>query len=704
MQNAPSDRPGILISCPNLSNGSVFLPHIYGVLKTYAEQDPLLKEAYKWLKPIYLVDSPTQLLSGHDPTQIQILGLSGYAWNWKLQIAIAEHVKAVNPDCWVIVGGPHARPEDPDFFAQHPYFDVIVKQEGEEAFAEILRRRLVSQNISDLEGVPGVVFRGQQALVAPVRFKPELHIASPWQAQSVQYREMMFDIRSKQKELGVQSICAVLESNRGCPYHCTFCDWGGLTYSKMSHFSDARVRQDIDWLTEAKVDFLFLSDSNWGMFDRDVELSRYLAETAKKTGYPKGLYYSPTKSSAKNLKTIAEIFFAAKIEFSATLSIQHTDKEVLAAVARKNLKDTELESLATEFSRMGVPVWIQLILGCPGDTYEKWTQCLYDLLERRIDGNLTAFAFSVLPNAPAAQPEYRLKWGIQTTTSRASSFSGRKNRFASAEAENEVITACNTFSQADWIEMWVAYHMINATHSSGLTKFTSEVLSHQQILGKGQFYRHLLTVLVQKPGSLLYECATEVRRGIESYLNGGDHAYDEHPVPPYRDMRYFLKYDQWIHFRCVMQRERFYEELIDSFSPILTEQSAPLISRETLGDLVQFQKNLIADATYEPHQGRFFSSQVDWLGLHPLVGSKIETLKGSEPLCKEAAGEPRFSYRIGQTHLGVHQSIPIGWAGLTGEQRNRIWLFETVKTSFARRGLNTFMLDSIEKNPDVRTA
>ena len=49
----------------------------------------------------------------------------------------------------------------------------------------------------------------------------------------------------------------MLESNRGCPYGCTFCDWGSATLSKVRNFDLDRVygvgvgpwdRQAVFWL------------------------------------------------------------------------------------------------------------------------------------------------------------------------------------------------------------------------------------------------------------------------------------------------------------------------------------------------------------------------------------------------------------------------------------------------------------------------
>ena len=48
-----------------------------------------------------------------------------------------------------------------------------------------------------------------------------------------------------------------METNRGCPHMCTYCDWGGMTYQKIKKFDLERVKQDIEWAGNHNVGFIF---------------------------------------------------------------------------------------------------------------------------------------------------------------------------------------------------------------------------------------------------------------------------------------------------------------------------------------------------------------------------------------------------------------------------------------------------------------
>ena len=65
----------------------------------------------------------------------------------------------------------------------------------------------------------------------------------------------------------------MIETNRGCPYHCTFCDWGTLIYSKIAKLPLERVFDEIDWLSRSGISDVMPADANFGIFaDRDGQI------------------------------------------------------------------------------------------------------------------------------------------------------------------------------------------------------------------------------------------------------------------------------------------------------------------------------------------------------------------------------------------------------------------------------------------------
>ena len=71
------------------------------------------------------------------------------------------------------------------------------------------------------------------------------------------------------------------ETNRGCPFKCTFCDWGSAIASKVRNFEEERLYKEIDYFSEKKIDLVFGADANFGILKRDKNLALKFAENKK---------------------------------------------------------------------------------------------------------------------------------------------------------------------------------------------------------------------------------------------------------------------------------------------------------------------------------------------------------------------------------------------------------------------------------------
>ncbi len=85
------------------------------------------------------------------------------------------------------------------------------------------------------------------------------------------------------KENPEEKWLASWETNRGCPFSCTYCDWGSATNSKVSRMHLDRVYAELDWFSKNKVEFIFCCDANFGMLPRDYDIALRAAENKKKS-------------------------------------------------------------------------------------------------------------------------------------------------------------------------------------------------------------------------------------------------------------------------------------------------------------------------------------------------------------------------------------------------------------------------------------
>ena len=72
---------------------------------------------------------------------------------------------------------------------------------------------------------------------------------------------------------------ALWETNRGCPFSCSYCVWGASTNKRVYQRDTSELYREIDWFSRNKIEFIFCCDANFGILHRDIQL----AEPTQKT-------------------------------------------------------------------------------------------------------------------------------------------------------------------------------------------------------------------------------------------------------------------------------------------------------------------------------------------------------------------------------------------------------------------------------------
>jgi putative methyltransferase len=126
--------------------------------------------------------------------------------------------------------------------------------------------------------------------------------------------------------------------------------------------------------------------------------------------YPTHLYYSSAKNNPERTVEIAKRTYDAKLTLEHVLAVQHTDSEVLAGTDRANIPAARYREVLAKLAAHGIASEVQLILGIPGDTVDKWKNCLAELMEWGVHDNFQVSPYALLPNAPAAELKFKAKW------------------------------------------------------------------------------------------------------------------------------------------------------------------------------------------------------------------------------------------------------------------------------------------------------
>ena len=334
--------------------------------------------------------------------------LSSYVWNHKINMATARDIKTANPEAIVIIGGPEIPKFDgitETFLEQHQEIDVVVLGEGEIAAAEILSALLDEAEAihnGALGRVGGIAYNcssGPCRTSKRERLKDINVLPSPY--LTGEYEPWFRDISN-----------AVIETNRGCPYGCTYCDWGSATLQKVTRFDPARVIAEVEYIASTRAPVVFIADANFGMLEQDIEIAHAIVDIRKRTGFPQKLNSNFAKNGGRRLMEVIKILHRGGLLPTGIIALQTTDEDVLKAIRRDNIKTSSYIKMMEYFNSENIPMASDIMVGLPGQTVDSLERDLQFCFDWKLsaNGNYT----SMMPNAPMAQESYAKRFAIAT--------------------------------------------------------------------------------------------------------------------------------------------------------------------------------------------------------------------------------------------------------------------------------------------------
>lgn len=379
-----------------------------GMLQAYIENSSISPFFYFHQPNSNILDFMLDKIIADKPPGIWIF--SNYIWNVEKQLEYSKKIKQLSPDSITIHGGPSTPKYKKDltqFLTKNNHIDITVHGEGELIFFTLLDKLKEYFGALDykkkLIGISGISFldsNQQLSQGAPhPRIKDLNSLPSPYLTGVFNKKPNIWENQY------LKTNSATLETNRGCPYKCTFCDWGSLTQQKIKLFDLERVKAEINWLVEHKIKHIFIADANFGIFERDLEIAKYITEVKKETGYPEEIIVNYAKNATDRIAKITKLWISVGLTAQGVISIQTTDENTLNVIKRSNIKTDKYDALASRFEEMGLPISTDLMIGLPGATLESFKKDL----QRYFDKNVLVKAYPtvLLPNSPMAEPTYR---------------------------------------------------------------------------------------------------------------------------------------------------------------------------------------------------------------------------------------------------------------------------------------------------------
>jgi radical SAM superfamily enzyme YgiQ (UPF0313 family) len=349
---------------------------------------------------------PEKLWDAIQEAPPDVLMLSNYMWCEALSFHFAQLLSSVKPDALIVMGGPNIPVEEErqiEYVRNHPEIDLYVLGEGDFLATEVVRQFLNAGMDKKRMGdgaIPSCVYRRSDGSVHLEkmwdRHKEIDEIPSPW-------------LTGIQDEFFDGKLAPLMETNRGCPFTCTFCVQGTRWYTKVHNFSVERIKEEVFYVARKirelspNMGTLRIADSNYGMFERDIEISGYLGETQKEYGWPIYIDATTGKNRPDRIIKSVEKVSGALVLYQA---VQSLDENVLRNVKRQTIKLEAYEQLQVHMRGRGLRSNSDLILGLPGETLDTHMSAIRKLLEAGVS-QVTNFQLMLLKGSELEAVESR---------------------------------------------------------------------------------------------------------------------------------------------------------------------------------------------------------------------------------------------------------------------------------------------------------
>jgi radical SAM superfamily enzyme YgiQ (UPF0313 family) len=407
----------------------------------------------------------------------KIVAFANYSWNFSLARAYAETIKEAWPETIIIFGGPNYGLTDEElkiFWSRFGHIiDFYVAKEGEEGFLQLYDGlRELNFDIKRFKNCRSLIGNVHYFIDGEVVLGPELARIKLDQLPSP-YLDGIMDKFFDDK------LIPLIHTTRGCPFKCSFCTEGSVYYNKVEQRIDPleKEMQYISKRIKGPPD-LFISDANFGMFKQDIKKAEIIKQCQRDYGYPKYIHVSTGKNQKERVIEIVQSLNGA---ISMAASLQSTDPTVLENIDRSNISAEKLMEVGKKANTAEMGTYSELILGLPGDTFDKHENSLRDTVTMEFD-NIRMYQLIMLPqtklNTPQSRQEYGMQTGFRIMPRSFGQYSIGEHKFVAVESE-EILVASNTLSHEDYVRARELDLTVEILHNGRI---------HSEIVGICNFY------------------------------------------------------------------------------------------------------------------------------------------------------------------------------------------------------------------------
>ncbi|MBK7859930.1 MAG: B12-binding domain-containing radical SAM protein [Archangiaceae bacterium] len=363
-------RVALLCIDPWLKTDGPFRPFNYPVRRIEAALETSHAEVRIFEAQVGEAESLLPALEAFDP---DLVGASAYTWSFAALLELSSKLKARRPERRVVFGGPSARPE---MFSLEPYreahraVDALVLGEGE----DIVRELVTDTALSEIAGLALPDAAGGFTRTAE-RALPDLHqVPSPYQ-----------------RGLVPKGFTAHLETFRGCPLSCRFCQWGDLSKTNRT-FSREYLVAELTAFRDTGATGAFIVDAALNLNARAFQS---LAAAEAEVGFLRTAHFNteiyPSHMTDEHLRFLRDVEAD-----NVGIGLQSYDPEVLRHMQRP-FDAGRFEKVVRDVAAIVPDTVVEIIFGLPGDNRDSFWRTLERV--RQLPVAVRIYRCLVLPNA-----------------------------------------------------------------------------------------------------------------------------------------------------------------------------------------------------------------------------------------------------------------------------------------------------------------
>jgi hypothetical protein len=438
----------------------LFSPVTWIWMKSYYDNFGKYKDLVEWLEPPFKYNRYQSCKEiWEEVNTADIILYSSYIWNTDIIDEVARLAKNINPNIVNVLGGPQIGQKDIDIFKKKTMYDYFcqVTKPGELFMQDFIDSYFENNGIPNIEDIS---------------FELRSTKCREWQFPNVCAYEENFDYLKKIKDYAdIEGIFphVLIETTRGCPFHCTYCEWGGGIGTKVLKKPEDIVIREIDVLHKLGYKQIYNVDANFGLFlERDLFFLKY--------AYDLGMSFInsslfKTTNLDKKIKIIDEIFKITGTDTSngrksivPNIGIQSLSDNAMKISKRVDLNKIDkiqlIEYCEKNFGASSP--FMEFIRAMPGSTLDDFYDELLVIYNSLENNNIQYcfYDYMALPDSEITDDLYcalnkiKLVEVFTQTVEEGISFissglyKNRKNYF-------KTISSCNSYTLEDNIQMFI---------------------------------------------------------------------------------------------------------------------------------------------------------------------------------------------------------------------------------------------------------